>query len=303
MRWYQHGYHTLFSHRLVFAIIPRLPKFLHPPVAAATALIFFFLLGRERRAARRNLARVAPGAAWRLNWKTWRLFYSFCDFVVSYCYVPRASHAGLRAMLSHAGHGAEQIEALLAEGRGLVVWTAHIGNWEFASRLLEMHGRVVNVARVVERDNPAEVMLRDLMVNERLRVVQLNDDLLASVELLAALRNGEIVAMQGDRVYQAFKAELPFCGAPAEFPLGPFLLARISGAPLLPGIVVRTGWLRYRVILGEPIRVDSTGDRDRDLRAALERAVRFLEENVRIYHDQWLNFYDFWRASADEHSD
>jgi hypothetical protein len=44
----------------------------------------------------------------------------------------------------------------------LIVWTAHLGNPEFASRLLEMHGRPVNVARVVE-DKPAEKMLRDRM--------------------------------------------------------------------------------------------------------------------------------------------
>lgn len=76
--------------------------------------------------------------------------------------------------------------------------------------------------------------------------------------------------------------------------MGPFLLAYVSGAPLLPGFVVRRKWLRYRVILGEPIVFPHTGERDPELHAGLEKAVRFLEETVRAYPEQWLNFYDFW---------
>jgi KDO2-lipid IV(A) lauroyltransferase len=298
MRWYRHRYHTPFAHQLVFSIIPRLPKGVHPPIAVVTALIFFLLLGNERRAVVRNLRRICPGGSLWLHWEAYKVFFSFCDFMVSYCYVPHASHDELLRMLSHPDWGAEQIERCLEEGKGLIVWTAHLGNWEFASRLLEMHGRTVNIARMVESDNPSESMLRDLMTNERLRIVELNHNPLATVELLAALRAGEIVAMQGDRIAGPAHASFPFFGEAAHFPLGPFVLSHVSGAPILPGLVVRDGWLRYRVIMGNPIPPASSGDRGRDLQEALERAVGFLEENVRVYHGQWLNFYDFWPAST-----
>ena len=292
--WYQHGYHTPFSHRLVFGIIPWVPKFLHPPIAVITALIFFCLLGTERRDLVGNLRRIRGGNDLSLLWTAYRVFYSFCDFMVAYCYVPHASHAELLAMLSAPQEAPETIAACLREGNGLIVWTAHIGNWEFASRLLELHDRPVNVARVVEQGKPAEAMLRDLMTNDLLRVVQLNDDPMAPLKLLYALRNNEIVAIQGDRVYQPFSADVSFFGQPTAFPLGPFLLSYVSGAPILPGFVIREGWLRYRVISGQPIRLPHTGNRDQDLRTGLEPAVRFLEETVSRYPDQWLNFFQFW---------
>jgi KDO2-lipid IV(A) lauroyltransferase len=296
-RWYQHGYHTPLSHRIVFATIPRVPKFLQPLIALITALIFFFLLGRERRALVSNLRTICGRGRPPLLWKAYWVFYSFCDFMVSYCYVPHASHAELLAMLSSGDDGREIIDDCLSEGNGVIVWTAHLGNWEFASRLLELHGRPVNVARVVEQGNPAEIMLRDLMTNDLLRVVQLNDDAMASLKLLHALRNNEIVAIQGDRVYQPFQADVRFFGSPAPFPLGPFLLSYVSGAPVVPGFVVRDGWLRYRVIMGQPIRLAHAGDREHDLRTGLEQAVRFLEERVRIYPDQWMNFFEFWNGN------
>jgi lauroyl/myristoyl acyltransferase len=297
-RWYQHDYHTPLLHRIIFTVIPRVPKFLHPPIAIITAFIFFCLLGNERRALAANLKKIRGGKHLSLLWKSYWVFYSFCDFMVSYCYVPQASPAELRSMLASPNSAHETVDACLREGNGLIVWTAHLGNWEFASRLLELHGRPVNVARVVEQDKPAELMLRDLMTNDLLRVVQLNDDPTAPLKLLHALRSNEIVAIQGDRVYQPFSSKVPFFGSPTAFPLGPFMLSYVSGAPIVPGFVVRESWLRYRVIAGDPIRLPHTANRDQDLQAGLEQAARFLEETIRAYPDQWLNFYDFWNAEA-----
>jgi predicted LPLAT superfamily acyltransferase len=294
MRWYQHSYHTPLALRSVFLTIPRIPKFIHPAIATVTAMIFFFLLGSERRAVFNNLQHISGNKQLRLWWTVYRVFYSFCDLMVSYCYVPQANDAQLLSMLSHPDRGAEKIDSCLRLGKGLIVWTAHLGNWEFASRLLELHGVKVNVARVVEKEKPAEVTLRDLMSNERLQIVELNHDRLASVRLLHALRENEIVAIQGDRLYHAHWAPAQFLGVEMRFPLGPFILAYINGSPILPGFVVREKWLRYRVIMGEPIMVAHTDDRDRDLQAALQQAVAFLEKNLRAYNHQWLNFFDVW---------
>ncbi len=274
------------------------PRFAQPPFAIVTALFFYLRLRRERTAVTRNLRRISGRRSLALQWKVYRVFYSFCDLIVSYGYIPSASDAQLVAMLADPQRGAETIDKCLAEGRGLIVWTAHLGNPEFASRLLELHGRPVNVARVVE-DKPAERMLRDLMVNGRLRIVDLRAGASASIELLQALRRNEIVAMQGDRVYQPrHRATVPFFGADAEFPAGPFLLARASGAPVLPGVVVRQGWLRYRVLIGEPIFPAPGSNLQQEDLPELREAVQFLEAQVSNYYDQWLNFFDFWRVDG-----
>ena len=47
-------------------------------------------------------------------------------------------------MLRGGESGLRKIDECLAAGAGVIVWTAHLGNWEFASRLLEMHGRTVH---------------------------------------------------------------------------------------------------------------------------------------------------------------
>jgi Kdo2-lipid IVA lauroyltransferase/acyltransferase len=298
-RWYQHRFHNVLSHRLVFSTIPFLPRFMHPPIAVVTALIFFLLLKQERRAVANNLRQITRKGGLALHWSTYRIFYSFCDFMVSYCYVPGATHAELLSMLVDRERGAAKIDQCLAAGNGLIVWTAHLGNSELGARLLEMHGRPVNVARLVE-DNPAEIMLRDLMTNEGLKVVDLANGARATLELLQALRRNEIVAIQGDRVYRGHSIDLSFFSKPAAFPLGPFLLSQVSGAPVLPGFVVRRGWLRYRVVIGNPILPVLSDGSEADPQDGLRRAVCFLEKTLATYYDQWLNFFDFWPVASRE---
>jgi predicted LPLAT superfamily acyltransferase len=286
---------------MIFAIMPRLPRFLHPPVAAVTALVFFLILKRERRAVTGNLRRVSGKRGIALRWKVYWVFYSFCDLMTSYCYVPQATHAQLLGMLVDREDGGARLNQYLAAGNGLIVWTAHLGNWEFASRLLSMYGRV-NVARVVE-DKPAEIILRNLMTSERLNTVDLKGGVPATIELLQALRRNEIVAMQGDRVYQRHTVDMPFFSQPTSFPLGPFLLSQVSGAPVLPVFVIRRGWLRYQVLMGNPIpaapsRVASCDDTA--LSAAMCEAVRFLERTLTTHYDQWMNYFDFWPTASQE---
>ena len=283
---------------MIFMIMPRLPRLFHPPVAAMAAMVFFLLLKRERRAVTGNLRRVSGKRGIALRWKVYLVFYSFCDLMVSYCYVPQATHSELLDMLVDSEGADAQIQQCLAGGRGVIVWTAHLGNWEFASRLLSMYGRV-NVARVVE-ENPAEIALRNLMASERIKTVDLKQGIPATLELLAALRRNEIVAIQGDRVYQRRTLDVPFFSQPTSFPLGPFLLSQVSGAPILPAFVIRRSWLHYQTLIGHPIPATPPpgrrGDNDAKLHEAMHQAVRSLEIALTVYSDQWMNFFDFWQA-------
>jgi lauroyl/myristoyl acyltransferase len=274
----------------------RVPRFSQPMIAVGTALFFGYMLKRERKAVKGNLRQITGSRGLTLLWKVYRVFYSFSDFMVSYCYVPQASHEQLLSMVVN-DIDTTVVEKHLAAGNGLILWTAHLGNPEFASRLLEIHGRPINVARVIE-DQPAEKMLRERMASERLKVVDLRGGALATIELLQALRRNEIVAIQGDRVYHPrHSAEVPFFSKPVAFPLGPFLLSQVSGAPVLPAFAVREGWGRYRILSGDPIFPGGNGG-DADQRAALAQAVRFLEAQVSVHYDQWMNFFDFWPANA-----
>jgi lauroyl/myristoyl acyltransferase len=110
------------------------------------------------------------------------------------------------------------------------------------------------------------------------------------LELLAALRRGEVVAVQGDRALGTRgDVSIPFFGRPAPFPLGPFLLARAARVPIVPAFCVLDGDDRYAVQVAKPMTVER-GEEE----AAARAWVAALEDVVREHPTQWFNFFDVW---------
>lgn len=296
--WYTHGWNTATSLRLILTIVPRVPRWLVPPLAMVTTSICIAYMRDERRAAARNLRRILGVDGWRLWRAVWKLFYSFSRFMVSYCEVPRLTPEELRARLGADPQGAERIREALSRGKGVIVLTAHLGNWEVGARALEFSGAQVNVAMQVERTNPGERWLTRSRERGSVRVVQVGQAPLGALALRAALARNEIVAMQGDRRTAGRAIVVRLFGKPFSFPVGPFLMAYECDAPLLPAFVVQEGWWRWRSEVGSALRFPRTADRDADLAAAADQYARTLERMVRNHPDQWFNFFDLWEAGA-----
>jgi KDO2-lipid IV(A) lauroyltransferase len=186
--------------------------------------------------------------------------------------------------------GLEHLAAAEGLGRGLVVVTAHLGNWELGGRLLAATvARTTHVVVAPEQDPGVERFLRGNGGPVRFRVRTAPTDVLP---LVAALRRKEVVALQGDRALGGRGDRLqPFFGTPAPFPLGPFLLARAAHAPVLPAFCVLRADRRYTVAIGEPWTVSPGGEAE-----ALAHWVGVLEAMVRRHPTQWFNFYDVWGA-------
>lgn len=293
-RWYTHRWNSATSLRLIFTVIPRVPRFVVPAIGGITAAVCLACLRSERQAAHRNLHRVLGVNGWRLRLALWRLFYNFSRFMVSYCDLPHLTLQQLRERVSTDEASKRRITGALDRGRGAVILTAHIGNWEAGVRFLETSGAPVNVAMRVDRESAAERWLRRLRERDGVRVVDVGDDPGAVLALRAALARNEIVAMQGDRAVGDRTITCPLFGRPFAFPLGPFLLAYRTGAPLLPAFVLLEGWRRWSVEVLPAVPFPSTENTDADLAAGAQAYAAELERAIRGCPVQWFNFYDAW---------
>lgn len=292
VRWYTHGWNRDLSWRLIHAVIPCVPRFLRPPIHLVTTLVCFAAMPRERRAARRNLERITgrSGAAARLL--AFRLFYNFSKFMVGYTDLVRQRPEEMRLRVEGGEEVTRRIEALLAEGRGLIVLTLHLGNWEMGLAHLAGLGPPVSV---VVRQEDSEAARFEAAARERagVRVVPAGESAWNGLDLLLALRRGEIVAIQGDRSFGPLRERVDLFGARVDLPAGPFVLAQASGAPVLAVGVPIQGHDRYRIIVDGPLRV---GPGPEGVRAAVGAFARVIERFVGAWPTQWFNFYEVWGA-------
>ncbi|OLE50311.1 MAG: hypothetical protein AUG01_01715 [Candidatus Rokubacteria bacterium 13_1_20CM_2_69_58] len=282
-RWYQHPFNRPAFYR-VAAGLAWLPRRVRLAVARGLGRLAPHLMPRERAAVRKTLG-LSTGATGRdLDELTTGVFTDFAMCFSDLVSSNRQSEARLRALVSTAP-GAEYFTGMTG---GVISLTAHVGNWELAGRLLAGHAHRpthVVVAEEEVRDIERWVRRDGLGV----RFVTRNHPTI-SVELIAALRRGEIVAVQGDRALGTRgDASIPFFGHPAPFPLGPFVLARAVGVPLVPAFCLLEPDHRYAVTVGKPLTVARDGEED-----AARAWVAVLEAVVREHPTQWFNFFDIW---------
>ncbi len=290
-RWYSHRLNRLAYYRAAAALAGALPRPARLRVARAMGRAIGRRLGAERAAVRENLRRVlpemSPAALEAVVGATFADFGAcFSDLLT----VNRQPPERLRRWVGSAV-GEDGLDAALAPGRGVILLTAHLGNWELGGRLLVPRlGRTAHVVLSTEQDAALEPYMRGETPN--LRFVT-RRQATSTLGLLAALRRGEAVAMQGDRPTGERRDTLvPFFGAPAPFPLGPFVLARAAGAPVVPAFCAMAADTSYHIAIEPAIWVKPGEETE-----ALATAVGALERAVRRTPTQWFNFFDMWTGA------
>jgi lauroyl/myristoyl acyltransferase len=286
-RWYTHRLNRPAVYRAGAMLAGALPRPLRLAMAGALARRVGAWFPAERRRVSANVARVRPQAS--AAERAALVDDVFRHFALCFADLVSTNRRQRRPeRLVGRLEGDEHLHDAVADGRGLVLLTAHLGNWELGGRLLAARlGRPTHVVVAAEADPGVERFLRGGPAP--VRFVRRGDPT-AMVRLVGALRRGEIVALQGDRALGTRgDADVEFFGSPARFPLGPFVLGRAAKVPVLPAFCLLDADRRYVVVTAPPIRVAADGDRP-----ALVRWVRVLEGMVRRVPEQWFNFYDVW---------
>ena len=199
--------------------------------------------------------------------------------------------------------GLAQLDAAIAQRKGVILLTAHAGNYELGGLLLRARG--LRIHTVYKRDRFAAVE----RLRERLRaqggVIGLPVDGVgfSTLPLVKLLREGCLVGMQGDRDFSLNGVPVPFFGREVPFPRGPWELAAMTGAPVVPSFFYADEAGRFHARFGAPLYIHGQrGERMAAIEAGLRAYVADLEALVRQHPSQWYCFYPFWddplRATA-----
>jgi lauroyl/myristoyl acyltransferase len=282
-RWYSHAYNRADFYRLAgaFGWLPRRARL---ALARRLGRLAPRRMPAEREAVRSTLARVTGAEGSRLDALT---VATFTDFAMCFSDLVTTNRQPTERLASHLAIVEDRERAIRPEG-GFISPSAHVGNWELAGRLLA--GRTARTTHVVVAEEEARELEQWVRRSgDGVRFVTRSRPTI-SLELVAALRRGEVVAVQADRALGTRgDALIPFFGHPAPFPLGPYLLAGAVGVPLVPAFCLLEANYRYRIRVGEPISVQRGGEVE-----AARAWVAVLEGIVREHPTQWFNFFDIW---------
>ncbi len=190
--------------------------------------------------------------------------------------------------------GLEALQEAVTAGRGVILVTGHLGNWEIGGAALAARGIPLEVVAQRQRNPLFQDELERTRRRLGLRVILRGD---APREVLRALRKGKVVAILGDQDARRAGIFVDFFGRPASTARGPALFCLRTGAPLFLGVAFREEDLgqRYRVVL-ERVPFSASGDLEADLRRLTELHTRLLEARVRQVPEQYFWLHRRWKT-------
>lgn len=261
--------------------------------------LFFLLWGSVRSGVMRNLSAIKTGSWRSVNFfRAYRVFWNFAWTIAD-----TMRFKELRVEPDWEFEGIEHFEAL-SNSHGAIILTAHMGSYDLGAHLFaESAGRRIFMVRAPEIDPQTRGFEEELQQRTGADGLRIDFNTKASdlaLELLGALQDGELVAIQGDRVTPGISfMPATLFGRPTHLPSGPFALAMAARVPIYPLFILRAGPRRYRLLTCKPILVERISrGRDEDLQKAMQVWCEQLEGVIRQNWFQWFAFEPFAREQA-----
>ena len=192
----------------------------------------------------------------------------------------------------------ERLKAALAEKKGAVIVTGHIGTWEWLSAAFTLNGLPVTAIAKPHPNIQYTNALDDLRKTIHVQIFSRG-----SSELLAAaraLKSGKILGFLCDQDAGPGGAFLPFLGRLASTPMGAAVFSRKFNSPVVPAFILRQPNGKHKVIVGEIMRYEDTGDTDKDLFDFTARMTQIVEQVIRDNPTQWLWFQKRWNTKPEQ---
>lgn len=206
--------------------------------------------------------------------------------------------AGLSNKLTYDFDGEEYLHQIVQGGKGGILISAHIGNWEVAGHLLYRIKAKINVLLHEAEHEQVKHYLEGVKGKGNMNVIVMKDDFSHIYDISKALENGEILCLHGDRYMPWSKTiHAHFLGDKAHFPQGPFAMAVGFKVPVSFVYAMKESKYHYHFTATLPKIYSSTqrGNKQELAENALNDFIQTAENTVRKYPLQWFNYYNFWQ--------
>ncbi|MHB9131049.1 MAG: lysophospholipid acyltransferase family protein [Armatimonadota bacterium] len=277
--------------RGVYALARLVPLRMLSPLGRVLGGMLNALAGKRRQVALRNLTLAYPEMSEADRKALCRsMFINFAKTSVEFMRIPTMTAEQINQLvrLEHQ----EYLDEGLARGKGVILITAHFGNWELMGAKLMQEGYQIDCIVRSARLKETTEMITKIRQSKGMRIF-VKGEVLPAVR---ALRHNRILAILSDQHdYEGIFVD--FFGVPAKTSVGPASIALLTGATLVPFFAFR---MEDDTICGRlfpPFLVESTGEKEADIRRVTEQITQILEEHIREAPEQWLWLHGRWKTS------
>jgi KDO2-lipid IV(A) lauroyltransferase len=278
---------------IFFSLLGRIPRKWARHFGNVLGNLWYFLDKKHRNVALTNLnyaygQEKKPAEIEKL---ARQVFENIAQIPLEICWSMRL---GLNDFLPYCDvKGEANLKDALKKGRGVLFFSAHMGNWEFLSFSFGRFGFPVSGIYRPIKSKPINMLIYNYRTRFGAKLVPKKHSMR---NILRSLDNNECVGMLLDQdAGSSGGVFVDFFGRPACTNKGLALLALKTGAPVIPAFVTRNG-LNFRIEFGKEIPLIKTGEKSKDIAANTQQYNTIIEECVRQYPEQWFWVHRRWKS-------
>lgn len=219
-------------------------------------------------------------------------YKNFFSVFIDMFFISRMSNEKVEKMLIY---DKALIEKAMSKNKGLVLMSAHFGNWELSALAF---AKKYPVALIVAKqsNNFVDRMMNEFRTKEGFNVIGFQrDDKLSFRGIVKALRKNQVLAILGDQDAGWQGIFIPFFGKLASTPKGPAFFAIHAGSPIITafGVPQKDGSMKMEI---EELPIPNTGNIDEDIKIINTIYYQRLEDVIRRHPEQWFWFHRRWKT-------
>jgi len=226
--------------------------------------------------------------------QSYRMSYALGQSLIDRAIVGIMGPGSMKAKL----HGQEEVLALEQEGQGLIVLGAHVGCWQAAMAPLSLFSGPVNMLMQRETGDVDRHYFEHQGQKPPYKIIDPRGDLGGVLEMMAALKRGEVLSIMGDRMLgeDINGVEVDFLGGRVTMPFSAYKLASVTGAPIVVLLSFKTGAGSYELKTYTVIRVPGNLGRGKEVYIPyVQQFATALENYCHEHAFQFFNFFDMWQ--------
>ncbi len=276
-----------FLYRLAEAAAERLPKKTAYRFGDSIAFLYGLTARKDVESVAANLsAALGPSVTKKeLRSKSRRVIRNYARYLVDLFYSAEITREAVKKQFELIG--LERLAAARAEGRGVILVSAHVGNWEIGGMALAALGHPICGLALRHTDSRVDAMFARRRMRPGLRVVAADGYLR---ECFRVLRRNEVLALNADRLYGEKGVPVRFFEREVQFPSGFARLALATGAPALPVFIFAREDDRHQILIGDRLKAAVEKDLVAEFAAVAENEIRRVPL-------QWFVFQKFWETA------
>ena len=265
-------------------------------IADISGTVYYFLAKRDRKIVTDNIKVVLNRSEniHKISKISRHVFINFARYLVEFFRTPSLD---LKYIEKHIKiEGRENLDKALDLGKGAVLLSAHLGNWELGAAILSMLGYKINIIAWAHKNSLINNFFLQQRQSKGIMVIPLG----AGVrKAFSALRNNEIVALLGDIDYTKPETgiKVKLFGRDTVLPKGPAAFSLKTAAPIVPIFLLREKANKFRFVLTKPIIFKPLRNAESDLIALTEKVAKVIEFYVARYPGQWFMLTPRWQTN------